>query len=1286
MKTLRIAPLLIALSAAGQSREEAGHLFRAQGRLTAPSGLGARDIARDFLRSKALDYHLQSGDLDAAAVVREYRTEHNGVTHFVYRQRFQGIDVENAEWTVNIDAEGRVINAGGRLARRPADGVEAPDERSARRAVRAAAGAVNSRLAERFAPLASEKQTGKTLRFAGNTFPGDIEAVPVWWSDRGELRPAWKFGITDADGISRWAVVVDGTNRRILAKWALTMRQAAPKGLVFEKGSPQPNPNPGVQLTAPPPVVERTVQSFAGDPAASPQGWVSGNETSGNNVVAGTNILGALCPAALDCLTRPRTAKAEGGVFNFPFDTKGSPALYPEASVTSLFYWANRAHDWFYRYGFNEAAGNFQVDNFGRGGVDGDPMYAYALFGTAAPGRADVNNAFYTSPLQGSDGAQSSISFLLETANNWFYDNSQDAPTVVHEYAHGVTSRLVRQLNNSFHGAAMGEGWSDFLAIEMLTPDGAPVDGVYPFSEYPDQLFGRGIRTRPYSTRLDVNPLTFAHLGRVEYAPEIHNEGEIWAEALWEMRASLIKQFGEAEGRRRTRQLVIDGLKLTPPAPSMIDARDAILLADQVTFKGENLPAIWAGFARRGMGALAMAKNGDSVHVRPSFDTPSARGSIQFYEDRYVIGERITIVVQDAGLTGDSARVRVLGTSGDVEDVNLRRKGQVFVGSIETNFAPVVRQNATLELIAGDFISAFYNDSNAPGGPHLANASVPVSLDYDWNLRANTALRFSGEQSLGLTFATYTPYELPWLFPFFGNRYKQVWVHNNGLLSFDFPNFSACPDPYGLWMTNGIAPMWMNLATDGSAQSGENVYVSRGPVVTDGPDWVTFRWAGETAPDFIGSRPEAVNFAATLYKDGRIAFQYGAGNRNLTAGSNWFGCSVSSPVVGISNGHESFIEPILTHDGKGTLENAQTVVLDPPFSASSAPVVKLESPAPDAKVKGVLSGAGIAYDPDPEGAIREVDVLIDGIAIAVATTGRSRTDFCAAQRVQGCPNVGFTFNIPLERNRIAPGPHTLQLRTVNRRGFFVDTPEKPMTIVVEADTTVPVSVIEAPTAGQEVSGTLAVRGYVYSASSRIANVDVLVDGVTFGRATYSTTRSEICGGLDPAPVNCPRVGFTYNLNTRALPDGPHTVAIRVVTDASAYSDILPGAVTFTVKNGPAAAAPVGSITFPSQGQKISGVVRFSGYAYAPAGAVSRVTLLIDGYPMMRLAYGSARAEACAGLSGIKACPNIGFEGDFDTRRLSNGPHYINVIVEDDKGGGVIVPDAIHGGIDVSVEN
>ena len=46
--------------------------------------------------------------------------------------------------------------------------------------------------------------------------------------------------------------------------------------------------------------------------------------------------------------------------------------------------------------------------------------------------------------------------------------------------------------------------------------------------------------------------------------------------------------------------LVIDGLKLQPCNPTMVDSRDALLMADVTLSGGDNACAIWDGFARRG--------------------------------------------------------------------------------------------------------------------------------------------------------------------------------------------------------------------------------------------------------------------------------------------------------------------------------------------------------------------------------------------------------------------------------------------------------------------------------------------------------------------------------------------------------------------------------------------------------------------------------------------------------------------------------------------------------------
>ena len=71
-------------------------------------------------------------------------------------------------------------------------------------------------------------------------------------------------------------------------------------------------------------------------------------------------------------------------------------------------------------------------------------------------------------------------------------------------------------------------------------------------------------------------------------------------------------------------QLVMDGLKLQPCNPTFLDARDAILLADQNTNAGANQCLIWRAFAKRGMGALADdGKNHNDVNVKADFSVPA---------------------------------------------------------------------------------------------------------------------------------------------------------------------------------------------------------------------------------------------------------------------------------------------------------------------------------------------------------------------------------------------------------------------------------------------------------------------------------------------------------------------------------------------------------------------------------------------------------------------------------------------------------------------------------------
>ena len=1304
MKKILVALAICALAAAAQMTARkpsvANHIFNLGGRLTEASGGAPEQVATDYLRKLAPMYGLTEDDLATVYVAAQYQTAHNGVTHLLFRQKFDDVPVENAEWVANVDGEGRLINVGGRVYPRPPASWSLPDASRSIASVRAAAAAVNPRLAARYAPFAKSASARRVL-YASDGFGADLEGRAAWYAVNGSVYPVWRFRVVDADGRHAYSVMVESRSHRILAKHPATLffqnSPAPPRGLVYDH-NPQPNPTPGVLSTTPPPIVDRVLHSFAGDPVASPKGWVIGTETAGNNVVAGTNPTAIECVPAATCPERPNTSISATQDFSFPLQLGASappPSTFPDAAVTSLFYWVNRAHDLYYALGFDEAAGNFQENNFGKPGVGGDAVYAYAQDGDAAQGGAILDNSNFGGVISfadvAEDGVRPRMGMYLGRFGGIFTDPDLDADVILHEYTHGVSARLMPQLYTTEQGGAMGEAWSDFFSLEFTTPEGAPPDGGYDWGSYYPQSFGYGIRPLPYSTNFNVNPLTYADLGHVIYKPEVHADGEIWAEALWQARLALIQQFGEQEGRRRVRLLAIDSMKLSPPAPSMVDARDAFLLADQVDFKGDSEGRLWAAFAKRGLGALAQSDDGDSIHISPSFDAPSNTGALGFYETSYVIGESVRIVLSDANLTTPAAHIQLTTSSGDLENLDLQRTGLVYTGSIPTTYAPVFRGDGALELAPGDSFTAYYVDYDTGNGAKLIQTNVRTYPDYTEALTPPTQFQFAGETALGLRSdpASSVLQTLPFPFPFFGRNYTSVWVYNNGILTFDLPDFSPCGDASSLAMLKAVAPMWMILRTNGSAQPKEDVYVSH----TDNS--VTYRWAAETAADIdVLSPPSAVNFSATVYSDGRTEYRYGSGNRDLVSGSQFLGCPASAATVGLSNGHRTFVELVPTHDSQGNLSNAFTVDFQPGFVPHGGPFLNLESPADGDTVQGLLTGKGTVYDSEPDNFIRRVDVIIDGVAGMPATLGVPRPDFCANNSANGCPYVGFTFTISTAYQGIAVGQHTLQLRATNSRGVITVFPDKPLTFTVQGGDTATYAMIETPSDGDTVSGSVPVTGYFALPDASIAGVDVIMDGLSYGSALYGIDRHAVCATLPGNPPNCPRIGFSFTLNSAAqnqtgailVENGPHTLQVRA-TDIYGRTFTIPAKpLAITVNNSPHA-KPVAAITAPAPNQTVSGTVDISGYAYSAQGTIRSVRLIVDGflYTSIPVNTGTARPDVCAALQNVTACPNIGFDVDFDTTSLANGPHTLDVLVTDNTGATTYSP-SLTGGLLFTVQN
>lgn len=221
-------------------------------------------------------------------------------------------------------------------------------------------------------------------------------------------------------------------------------------------------------------------------------------------------------------------------------------------------------------------------------------------------------------------------------------DGSLDNGIIAHEFTHGISTRLaggptdsgcVRPSGNNAAEEAygMGEGWSDFFALAATArpgDNGAMRRGVGTYA-IKEGTNGRGIRSYPYSTDMTINPHTYDNI-QTESVP--HGVGSVWCAMLWDMYWKLTDQYGfdpdpihGTGGNNLAIQLVADGLKLQVCQPSFEEARDAILLADEINNGGANQCLIWEAFARRGLGVNADAGDPNSRSDGTSgFDMPIA--------------------------------------------------------------------------------------------------------------------------------------------------------------------------------------------------------------------------------------------------------------------------------------------------------------------------------------------------------------------------------------------------------------------------------------------------------------------------------------------------------------------------------------------------------------------------------------------------------------------------------------------------------------------------------------
>lgn len=277
----------------------------------------------------------------------------------------------------------------------------------------------------------------------------------------------------------------------------------------------------------------------------------------------------------------------------------------------------------------------------------------------------------------------------LSIGKNIIRDSAFDTSIITHEYCHGLSSRLTGGPSNAYcldptlQPESGSEGWSDFCALFVtatITTGRTRTIGSFSlwnvsvyrrplftanydtsYTSFPILLKVNGIRAYPYSTDMNINPMTYSfvnYMAGLPAAATTHYVGTIWATMLWEMYWGIVeleetngslgfnsdKYQSGIGGSNIAMLLVVEGLKAQACQPTFVDSRNAILIAgkllfvcavlfsyrlqhlncqpDEVLYDSKYKCTIWKSFARRGLGFSAVPSPFGTIGVTESFDAP----------------------------------------------------------------------------------------------------------------------------------------------------------------------------------------------------------------------------------------------------------------------------------------------------------------------------------------------------------------------------------------------------------------------------------------------------------------------------------------------------------------------------------------------------------------------------------------------------------------------------------------------------------------------------------------
>ncbi len=745
--------------------------------------------------------------IDAATALKLHKidTQRGGARLVQFKAQLQGIQIFREDLALLLDRDQRLV-----AMRGPLPDTSAAQAKSLPAFRLSAAEAIAAALKSYDFPaeVAGKLRPGvlngayqhfelpaKLSSASGAVAAGEQRARRVYYRTSAGLQPAWYVETQIADSASAsgdlYGHVISAVDGSTLFRknhtahadsfsyrvWAENSSEGLPYPSTFGRNAtPDPDGLPTNNVVA---TIPQVLRSLANAPfsRSATDGWLApgASTTNGNNVRAYADLVapsglgdGDLLPAA----TSP-------GSFDYLYDVNLSPgasATQSQAATVNLFYVVNWLHDWFYDHGFSETDGNAQLDNYGRGGLGGD------LIRAEAQDYDVMDNANMATP---SDGFSPRMQMGL-WGTSTVRDSSLDATIIAHEWGHYLSNRLVLDANglDTQHASGMGEGWSDVLALLIMTkeedrlkPGNANFAGAYASAGYAANDSYYGVRRYPYSTDMSKSPLTLGHLTDGSFLPSsppprffgsntaIHGQGEVWALALWEAYVAMLNDtsrlsFNEAQSRMK--DYLVAGMKMTPGSPTMVEARDAILASILASGQTADFALFTAAFAKRGLGAGALIPDrysstnaGLIESTQQGADIAVAAAAVGIptgcdADTVLDVGDTamVSVTVRNTGFTTLSSATATLSSSnpalvfpnGPTIDIGSVPLFGSKTASIPVRLASTVPANSAITITATPNAAGI----NAPPG---AIGSTRIFVNYDQIPQASSSETFDGNRT-----------------------------------------------------------------------------------------------------------------------------------------------------------------------------------------------------------------------------------------------------------------------------------------------------------------------------------------------------------------------------------------------------------------------------------------------------------------------------------------------------------------------------------------------------------